>query len=217
MLKPKEYNADGNNIGGAGNIQRTAANNLKVIRTMFLMAIRNGDFAEKFYPFKEFKIKGKDKKLTTRDFLEIEEIQELEKLYRAYYPPSNENYKLVSHTEWNEREKNRIVTSGEFHVLKRFLVSCYTGLRFSDTVILDRQKHIFSKYVRQKNSEEKLYKYYIELSMQKTSELVMIPLVDAAAELIEPRSKGWSLKRSPTRNATSSSRAFSAKLGSIRS
>ena len=217
MLKPKEYDVEGNNIGGAGNIQRTAANNLKVISTMFLMAVRNGDFAEKFYPFMEFKIKGKDKKLTTRDFLEIEEIQELEKLYRAYYPPSNENYKLVSHAEWNEREKNRIITPGEFRVLKRFLISCYTSLRFSDTVMLDRKKHIFSKYVRQKNSEEKLYKYYIEKSMQKTSELVMIPLVDAAADLIEPEKNGLVFERISNQNATSFLRASSAKLGSIRS
>jgi integrase len=84
MLKPKQFDKDGKNIGGAGNNKYTATNNMKVIRTMFKMAIRNGDFPELYYPFKDYKIREKDRKLTTRDFLEIEEIYELEKLLHAY-------------------------------------------------------------------------------------------------------------------------------------
>jgi integrase/recombinase XerD len=186
MLKPKQFDKDGKNIGGAGNNKYTAANNMKVIRTMFKMAIRNGDFPELYYPFKDYKIREKDRKLTTRDFLEIEEIYELEKLLHAYYPPSKENSREVTPEEWETREKNRIITPSEYRVLRRFLTACYTGLRFRDTIALDRKYHVFARHVRQKNSDEKLYRYYIELNMHKTEAPVMIPLIDKAVALIQP-------------------------------
>lgn len=42
--------------GGLGNKRSTANKNMKTIRTMLLLAIKNGDFMEEHYPFKDFKI-----------------------------------------------------------------------------------------------------------------------------------------------------------------
>ena len=74
MLKSKEE-------GGAGNNKRTVENNMKVIRTFISIACKNGVMSKKDYPFKDYKIKETEKSFSTRDFLEPEEILELEKLY----------------------------------------------------------------------------------------------------------------------------------------
>ena len=101
---------------------------MKVIRTMVRLAIKNGDFPEKYYPFKYYTDIKRDKKLTTRDYLGMEEVLTLEQLYKNYCVPNNVNDK----SEWLERQKNCIITPGEYETLKKFLFSCYTGLRFTD-------------------------------------------------------------------------------------
>lgn len=41
---------------GCDNDDRTVANNLKVVRTMIRLAMKNGDFPEEYYPFSNFQI-----------------------------------------------------------------------------------------------------------------------------------------------------------------
>ena len=43
--------------GRAGNNKRTVENNMKEIRTFISIASKNGDFPEKYYPFRDYKVK----------------------------------------------------------------------------------------------------------------------------------------------------------------
>jgi integrase len=157
MLKPI-------NEGGLGNIPYTISKTMKMIRALIIIAIKNGDFLGEAYPFKDFKIKHIDPVLTTRDYLEPDDLIKVEQLLSI--------------------EKINELTEGEIKATKRFLFACYTGLRFSDVNSLRKSSHIFGKYILNPNSKEMVYKYYIELSVSKTSRPVFIPLIDKAIDLI---------------------------------
>lgn len=172
--------------GGKGNCVRTVNNNMKVIRTMMLLAIKNGDFLEEHYPFKDFKVGDTTSELTSRDFLEPEEILCLEKLMLKYYPPSKESVHQVNKKEWQTRLKKGILNPGEFATLKYFLFACYTGLRYRDMVQLDMQEHIKGKYVENPYSHERKYRYYIDVdAMHKTGKVLVVPLIDKAFAFLD--------------------------------
>jgi len=157
MLKPI-------NEKGLGNILSTAAKTMKIIRSLILMAIKNEDFLKEAYPFTDYKIKHVDPVLTTRDYLEPEDLFKVEALLSP--------------------EKIRSLTAGEIRAVKRFLFSCYTGLRFSDVNSLHRKQHIFGKYVLNPATNQMIYRFYIELRMSKTAQPIFVPLIDKALEII---------------------------------
>src|ERR1700756_692265 len=150
--------------GGLGNLASTVAKTMSTIRTLLLMAIKNGDFSIDVYPFKDYKIKHVDPMLTTRDYLEPDDLLKIEQLLSP--------------------EKIHVLTPGEIKATQRFLFACYTGLRFSDVNTLHWQKHVFSKFVFNPAKKEMVFRNYIEITMTKTSLPVFIPLIDKAIELM---------------------------------
>ena len=60
--------------GGCRNTERTVANNMKVLKTLLFIATRNGDYMIENSPFKNYKIQDTAKELTTRDYLEPDEL-----------------------------------------------------------------------------------------------------------------------------------------------
>jgi len=175
--------------GGCGNCSKTVANNMKILRTLILMATKNGDLLKDNYAFADYRISDMSSELTTRDYLEPEEMSKLEELFNNFIP-INKNIKTVTHSEWKEREENGIITPGEHNTLRRFLFSCYTGLRFRDMLLLDKEKHIFSKSIDNIEAGTKSHRFYIELKMNKTQNTVVVPLIDKALALIDLQSKG---------------------------
>jgi integrase len=157
MLKPVAQK-------GLGNLQCTVARTMKVVRALLHIAMKNGDFPKEAYPFKDYKIKHVDPVLTTRDYLEPEDLYKVEQLLSP--------------------EKISELSIGEIRATKRFLFSCYTGLRFSDVNNLKRKEHVFGKWIQNPQLKEMVFKYYIEIRMGKTDQPVFIPLIDRALELI---------------------------------
>jgi len=163
MLKSKEEK-------GLGNCQNTVAKTMRIMRTFLQVAIKNGDFHKDNYPFSDYKISQPDPVLTSRDYLEPDELFKLEELLSP--------------------ERIGELHPGEIRGLKRFLGACYTGLRFKDVIRLDRKAHIHSKWVFNPQSMEMKLRPYIELSMQKTDRPVMIPLIDRFLELVDLEQEG---------------------------
>jgi len=157
MLKPVKE-------GGLNNIPHTVSKTMRVLRTLILIAIKNGDLEKDRYPFRDYSIKQPDLILTTRDYLEPEDLLKIEQLL------SPENISKL--------------TPGEIRATKRFLFACYTGLRFSDVNELHWKKHVFSKYIFNPEKKELIFRSYIEITMTKTSMPVFIPLIDKATELM---------------------------------
>lgn len=156
---------------GLGNIPNTIAKTMRTIRTLLLIAVRNEDFPRERYPFKDYKIKNVDPLLTTRDYLEPDDLLKIEQLL------SPENISKL--------------TPGEIRATKRFLFACYSGLRFSDVNSLQWKSHVFSKYVFNPGTKEMIFRSYIEITMAKTSLPVFIPLINKAIELMGERSDGF--------------------------
>lgn len=157
MLKPKEQK-------GLGNLPCSVARTMKVTRALIQIAMKNGDFPKEAYPFKDYHIKHVDPVLTTRDYLEPEDLFKLEQLLSP--------------------EKISALKVSEVKALKRFLFACYTGLRFSDVNILRRKVNIFGKWIHNQQTNEMVHKFYIEIRMTKTDQPVFIPLIDRAMDLI---------------------------------
>ena len=176
--------------GGCGNDERTICNNLKVVRTMIRLAIKNEDFPGEYYPFHNFPIANSETELTSRDFLEPEEILRLEALLRSYVPPSKPIFQ-VNKAEWKEREENGMLNPGEYETLRYFLFACYTGLRFKDVFNLDMREHVKQKWVTNPLTKQRKLRYYIDIqAMHKTSKPLIVPLIDKAMQLIEIGKEG---------------------------
>ena len=157
MLKPIAEN-------GLGNLPSTVAKTMRTIRTLLLIAVKNEDLSKDHYPFKDYKIKHVDPMLTTRDYLEPDDLLKIEQLLSP--------------------EKIATLTPGEIKATQRFLFACYTGLRFSDVNNLHWKKHVFSKYIFNPDKKVMVFRSYIEINMTKTSLPVFIPLIDKAFELM---------------------------------
>ncbi len=175
--------------GGLGNNDVTTHKSLKILRTLILIAVKNGDFLEEAYPFKDFKLKEVDAELTSRDFLEPEDLSVLEKMYAEHtgLEKPQENYSIA---DWNKRSEMGLLSPGEYKTLERFLFCCYTGLRFRDMTLLNRKAHIFSKFVTNPQTNERLSKEYIEMPMHKVKRNVVIPLIDKAKQIIDKNNFG---------------------------
>jgi site-specific recombinase XerD len=162
MLKPTKED-------GLGNQQITVSKNMRTIRTFMGLAIKNDDFPKEDYPFKDYKIKYIDPMLTSRDYLEPDDVLKLEQLLSP--------------------EKISSLTPGEIRATQRFLFACYTGLRFSDVNALRWKEHVFSKYIFNPSTKKMVFRSYIEITMTKTSLPVFIPLIDKAAEIMGERNE----------------------------
>lgn len=149
---------------GLGNIQSTVSKTMKSVRALIQIAMKNDDFPKEAYPFADYRIKHVDPVLTSRDYLEPDDLYKIEQLLSP--------------------EKISELSPGEVKATKRFLFACYTGLRFSDVNSLDRKLHIFGKWVFNPQTKETIYKHYIELRMGKTDQPAFIPLIDRAMEII---------------------------------
>jgi len=167
MLKPIEDR-------GLGNLPSTIGKTMRTIRTLLCIAIKNNDFPKEAYPFKDYRIKHVDPLLTTRDYLEPDDLLKIEQLLSP--------------------EKIESLTPGEIKATQRFLFACYTGLRFSDVNSLHWQKHVFSKYVFNPDKKEMVFRSYIEITMTKTSMPVFIPLIDKASELMGEKADNFVFK-----------------------
>jgi len=150
---------------GLGNIPNTISKTMRSIRALVRIAIKNDDFPKEAYPFADYKIKNFDPVLTSRDYLEPEDLLKVEQLLSP--------------------EKIGCLTVGEIKATKRFLFACYTGLRFSDVNELNRKKHLFAKWVLNPSTNKTTYRQYLELRMAKTDQPVLIPLIDKALEIIQ--------------------------------
>jgi len=169
--------------GGCGNNEVTTYKNLKILRTLILIAIKNGDLLEEHYPFKTFKLKEIGSELSTRDFLEPEDLAIIEKIYTSH----EELEKPTHHhsaKDWRARNEAKKLSPGEYKTLERFLFCCYTGLRFRDMSQLTKA-NIHGKYVTNPETQERVYRHYIEIKMNKTRMGVVIPLIEKALKIVE--------------------------------
>lgn len=130
-----------------GNNENTVSKSLRSLRTFVNIAMRYGHI--KNNPFKYVTIKKVDGK---RDFLSLDELN---KIANAYF-----DYKI---TDVMERE-----------IVRYFLFSCYTGLRYSDLRSL-------------KNSS--IQGNYVHINMHKTGYRVNIPLTQKAIQLLPETSQ----------------------------
>lgn len=116
----------------------TINKHFRVIRKYVNLAINKDLFDLNRYPFRKFKPKSE---VTTRGFLSTEELQRFENLE---IPPTHKHLEKVR---------------------DMFLFACYTGLRFSDIVLLNKD-----------NIQTNNDKVELSIIMQKTNEPVKLPL-----------------------------------------
>jgi site-specific recombinase XerD len=128
-----------------GNNENTVSKSLRSLRTFVNIAMRYGYL--KNNPFKYITIKKVDGK---RDFLSLDELN---KIARAYFD-------------------NKITDDMEREIVRYFLFSCYTGLRYSD---LRQLKH------------SSVQGNCIHINMHKTGYRVNIPLTQKAIQLLPER------------------------------
>lgn len=124
------------------NNENTVSKSLRSLRTFVNIAMRYGYI--KNNPFKYITIKKVDGK---RDFLSV---NELNKLSKAYF-------------------SNKITDPKEKEIMRYFLFSCYTGLRYSDLKSL---------------TPNAIYEKKLRITMHKTSYIVTIPLSQKALSLL---------------------------------
>lgn len=128
------------------NSDSTAYKCQKWLKSMLNKAIRQGLLKEN--PYKDFPIKSFE---GHREYLSKDELKRLLELYKS--------------NKLNQHKQN---------VLKYFLFSCYTGLRFTDMTILK-----FKNIIELDNGKKA-----ISIIMHKTKEPLIIPLLDFPASFI---------------------------------
>jgi integrase/recombinase XerD len=170
-------------LNSRGNCETTCAKYLKRLRTLIKYAIKNGDFSKDDYPFTDFPIADEDPELTNSDVCEPHELLSLENKYDTYIDLQKP---MHSHSpdEWRERNAQGLLSPGEQKTLRRFLVSCHTGLRFQDTCRLTKSEHLREKQVFNAARNEIYITHYIEIDLEKKGNLVTIPLSERALNLI---------------------------------
>jgi integrase len=134
------------------NNQTTRARMFTIIKAMINRAIKLDLIKES--PFIKFKFKAK---LSNREFLSTDEVNRLEDLLH------------------NPQSQNKVKS-----VLKPFLFSCYTEIRYRDIVNL-KFKHVREYY----NSNE--IKKALNFTMHKTKDIIEIPLGKKASSLIREK------------------------------
>ncbi|MDP1802998.1 MAG: site-specific integrase [Bacteroidota bacterium] len=171
-------------IAKRGNDDVTVNKDLKRLRTLVKIAIKNKDLSQDDYPFKDFKISEDNPELTNSDVLEQHELPILEEMYDNYVAPKRQ---YLSPQEWRERKEEGMLSPGEYDLLERFLFSCYTGLRFEDVLRVEKSKHIFEKPVYNHVTSETYLSKYLQLEQGKTENLVVVPLTGKALAILEKK------------------------------
>lgn len=131
-------------IADLKNKTNTVYKSLGFIKTVWNESLKEGIVSDNI--FKYFPLKKKD---GNRNFLSIEELKKLENILE----------------DSNLKEY-------QINVLKYFLFSCYTGLRYTDIKNL-RHFHLVEGNI-------------LKIEMHKTKEIIRIPLIAKAKKLIEP-------------------------------
>ncbi|MGZ4089659.1 MAG: tyrosine-type recombinase/integrase [Bacteroidia bacterium] len=186
-------------VGICHNSDVTVNKDLKRLRTLMKIAEANGDIEEEDYAFKNFKLKEENPELTNSDVVEPHELEILEKKYADYIPPDKpiHNY---SPEEWRARNEDGFLSPGEQKTLRRFLSSCYTGLRFSDTCKLRKCMHVKETIVTDYSTKKSRKAFYLEMQMDKTLNNVTIPLTEKALALINETESDTDLIFEPISN-----------------
>jgi integrase len=165
------------------NCETTIAKYLKRLRTLIKYAIKNKDFPKDDYPFADFPIADEDPELTNSDVCEPHELLIMERKYDTFIDIQKP---LHHHSpeEWRERNAQGLLSPGEQKTLRRFLVSCHTGLRFQDTCRLRKSEHLREKQVFNHARNEIYMTHYLEIDFEKKGNFVTIPLSERALNLI---------------------------------
>lgn len=170
-------------IGTCHNSDTTVNKDLKRLRTLMKIAEGNEDIDKEDYAFKNFRLKDENPELTNSDVIEPHELTILEKRY-ADYSGLTKLIHYHSPQEWRARSEDGFLTPGEQKTLRRFLFSCYTGLRFGDTCKLLRSLHIKNTIVTDFTTKKSRKAFYIDMEMNKTLNNVTIPLNEKALGLL---------------------------------
>jgi integrase/recombinase XerD len=166
-----------------GNGESTVAKYLKRLRSLIIIAIKNKDFSKEDYPFADFPIAEEDAEITNSDVIEPHELLSLESRYDNFVPLEKPMHNH-SPEEWRQRNESGLLSPGEQKTLRRFLVSCYTGLRFQDTCRLQKSIHLKEKQVFNHAKNEIYITNYLEIDFEKKGNYVTIPLSDRAVRLV---------------------------------
>ncbi|MCX6240375.1 MAG: site-specific integrase [Bacteroidetes bacterium] len=137
------------NMVSNGNQVNTVHKSLSFVRTMLKRAQREGIIQENpfiYYPLQ--------KKAGNRQFLNIDELNRIEKLYAS-----------------------GTMKGYQSNACKSFLFSCYTGLRYQDV------RNLRFENVKKEVHEGKDM-LFIRITMHKTKDPVSIPLIDKAVRMI---------------------------------
>jgi site-specific recombinase XerD len=135
----------------AGNKQNTITSKIKVLKAIVHFAQRKKLLKED--PLEMVKVKEVD---GTKNHLTASELEILENLYQQGFLPAVQQA-----------------------ILKYFLFSCYTGLRYSDTIAL--------KFYEIKNN-------CVITTQEKTDKPVVVPLITKAKALLQPGATGLCFK-----------------------
>lgn len=170
-------------IGTCHNSDTTVNKDLKRLRTLMKIAEGNEDVDKEDYAFKNFRLKDENPELTNSDVIEPHELTILENKYADY---SNLNKPVHSHSpgEWRTRNEDGFLNPGEQKTLRRFLFSCYTGLRFGDTCKLSKSLHVKQTVVTDYSTKKTRKAFYLDMEMNKTLNNVTIPLNEKALSLL---------------------------------
>lgn len=114
----------------------TVGKHMRHLKRYINLAIKKGLIDIRDYPFRNYKIKSES---SHRVFLTPEELQQLEEI--------------------------KFLKGKQQKVLDMFLFSCYTGLRFSDIVRLDKSNFLWEKHI-----------LWLVYSSRKTHTLTRMPL-----------------------------------------
>jgi integrase len=178
---------------GLGNVASTVAKSMTLLRALLNMAIKNKDLLKESYPFKDYTIKHVDAMLTTRDYLEPEDLLKVE---QQLSPENISKY-----------------NSHQIQAIKRFLFGCYTGLRFADVNKLNWKQHIHTKWIINPATNVTSLRSYIYLEMNKTSNPVLIPLIDKALEIMGDKKEGNVFEKISNQKINKHLKALNDKAG----
>ena len=103
--------------------------------------------------------------------------------FRNFYVFKNDSEKVKLNSEIVEKLRKTEFSKEDNLVRDAFILSCYTGLRYSDIAGL-KQENIF-------NNE-------IKVLIKKTKDIITIPLLDVPKEILERHMKLYNRIRIPT-------------------
>ncbi len=118
-----------------------------------------------------------------KSFVQEEGIEFQNVSFRNFYVFKNDSEKVKLNSEIVEKLRKTEFSKEDNLVRDAFILSCYTGLRYSDIAGL-KQENIF-------NNE-------IKVLVKKTKDIITIPLLDVPKEILERHMKLYNRIRIPT-------------------